>query len=322
MAKRYGAETVRGIMSKNVPTCRPDDTQDAMMSIVSSHNWTSVHSVYVVDKSGKLEGLIHIDKLLRSARNKTAGELMVRAEVVLRPGDDQERAVFEAIKNDIIAIPVAERDGTFLGAVTAWSIIDVMHDEHVEDSLLMAGVRKGVTRAFQDTSRRSAMIVRSRAPWLIFGLVMGMLLALISSMFEEALQKSVAIAYFIPVIAYIAGAVGTQSGAITIRALATIKLKSGLYVLKEFVVGAGLGVFVGVLGALGAAVIGQSLTVGLVVGLSLFAACVVSTVLAAIIPIGFKKFGRDPALGSGPLATALQDIASILVYFGFASLLI
>lgn len=322
MPKRYGAESVHSIMSKDVPTCRADDTQGALMSVISSRKWASVHNVYVVDGQGRLQGLVHIDNLLRAPRAAKAKDIMAKPKIVLRPSDDQERAVFEAIKNDIIAIPVADEGDHFLGAVTAWHIIDVMHDEHVEDTLVTAGIRGDMGRVVSETSRRSGMIVRGRAPWLIFGLAMGMLLAVISSMFEEPLQKSVAVAYFIPVVAYIAGAVGTQSGAVAVRALAVSKIKPGLYLLKEFIVGSALGVIVGLLGAIGASIIAQSTTVGLVVGLSLLAASVVSTVLAAIIPIAFKAIGKDPALGSGPLATALQDVASILVYFVFATILI
>jgi magnesium transporter len=141
-------------------------------------------------------------------------------------------------------------------------------------------------------------------------------------MFENTLQESVAVAYFVPVVAYIADSVGTQSEAITIRALATQKVKFVSYTLRELVIGLGLGVMLGALGAVGAAIIGRSLALGLVVGLSLLAASTIAAVLASVVPIVFKMLGKDPALGSGPIATALQDVISVLVYFIFATLLL
>jgi magnesium transporter len=166
------------------------------------------------------------------------------------------------------------------------------------------------------------LVVQSRAPWLIVGLFVGLGLGLISSWFEESLQKTVALAYFIPVVAYIADSVGTQSEAIAVRALATVKLDYKGYLFKELLVGVTLGVLMGLIGGLGATLIGKSLQIGLVVGLSLFVASAVASVVASLLPILFKISGKDPALGSGPLATALQDVISVIIYFAFAITLI
>lgn len=323
MAKRYGPETVNSIMSKNVPTCRPDDTQGTLMSIISSRKWASVHNIYVLDELGKLRGLVRLDKLLRAPRNATVESLVSSIKVALHPGDDQEKAVFEAIKNDIIAIPVTDEGDHFMGAVTADTIINVMHEEHVEDTLVTAGFHGKASNILKLATERTLLIVRNRAPWLIFGLSVGLGLGIISSFFEEQLQANVAIAYFIPVVAYIADSVGTQSEAIAVRALATLKIKDSLYLIKELLVGLVLGVIMGVLGGIGAYFIaGGSFAIGTAVGLSLLVASFIAAALASAIPMTFKALGKDPALGSGPLATALQDVISIVIYFGFATMLI
>lgn len=322
MAKRYGAETVNSIMSKNVPTCRPDDTHGSLFSIISSRKWASVHNMYVLDEVGRLLGIIHIDKLLRSSKNAKAESVMKRPKITLHPGDDQEKAVFEAIKNDVIAIPVTDDADHFIGAVTAPSIIDVMHDEHVEDALITAGIHGKASHVVKLATERTLLIVRNRAPWLIFGLAVGLGLGVISSLFQAQLEANVAIVYFIPVVAYIADSIGTQSEAIAVRALATLKINPALYLIKELLVGLVLGGIMGILGGIGATFISQSPHIGLVVGISLFIASVIAAVLASLIPIIFKAMGKDPALGSGPLTTALQDVISVLVYFAFASLLV
>lgn len=322
MAKRYGLETVNSIMSKNVPMCSPGDTQGTLLAIISSRKWASVHNMYVLDEVGKLLGVIHIDKLLRASKNAKADSIMSTPKVILHPADDQEKAVFEAIKKDVIAVPVTDDADHFVGAVTAASIIDVMHDEHVEDTLITAGLHGKASHIVKLATERTLLIVRNRAPWLIFGLAVGLGLGVISSFFQNQLEANVAIAYFIPVVAYIADSVGTQSEAIAVRALATLKINPALYLTKELLVGLVLGVTMGVLGGFGAALISNSIHIGFVVALALLVASVVAAVLASAIPMIFKAVGKDPALGSGPLSTALQDVLSILVYFAFASLLI
>ncbi len=222
---------------------------------------------------------------------------------------------------NIIAIPVVDGQGNFLGAVTAHSIVDIMHKEHVEDALLTAGIRGG-SNVVKLAAEHTSLIVRSRAPWLIFGLLVGLGLGFISSRFEESLQRTVAIAYFIPVVAYIADSVGTQSEAIAVRALAMLKVNQFAYLFKELLVGLVLGLIVGTLGGIGAMLIASSTKIGIVVALALFVASTIAAVIAALSPIIFKRLGKDPALGSGPLATALQDVISILVYFILATALI
>lgn len=320
MSVNYESETVGAIMSKRVPTCHGDDTQRVVLALTSGKKWDSVHNIYVVERS-KLLGVIHVSELLHANKRTTARELMEPPGQTLGPNEDQENAIFYAIRDDVIAIPVVSERGRFLGAVTAHTLIDIMHQEHVEDALLTAGIHGKASHITKLAAERTFLIVRGRAPWLIFGLLVGLGLGVISSFFEHALQANVAIAYFIPVVAYIADSVGTQSEAIAVRALATLKINYPLYLAKELLVGCMLGILVGALGGFGAMLIAHSLHIGLAVALSLLVASIIAAVLAALIPMIFKWLGKDPALGSGPLATALQDLISILVYFSFAMFL-
>lgn len=319
--KRMG-ETVGSIMAKLVPTCQQTHTRSEIIGIVSNKKWESIHNVYVLDKQKKLLGIVHVDSLLAASQQSTAKDLMTPVRESLRKTDDQEKAIYLAVKDDIIAIPVVDDNNIFIGAITAHSLIDLMHNQHVEDSFLTAGIRGKAGHIAQLAAERTVLIVRSRAPWVVFGLAVGLGLGLISSLFEEALAANVAIAYFIPVVAYIADSVGTQSEAIAVRALATLKINAALYLGKEFLVGIMLGSIMGVLGGAGAWVISHSPSIGLAVGLSLFVASLIAATLAATIPMIFKALGKDPALGSGPLATAFQDVVSIVVYFLFAMWLV
>jgi magnesium transporter len=317
----FQPETVGSIMSTVIPTCSPHDTHKNIMQQLASKKWDNIDYIYVVDADDKLRGSIAMQILLQSENTSLASSMMQPIQLSLNPNDDQEKAVFLAVKDDVISIPVVNDSGHFLGVVDAYKIICVMHDEHIEDSLMTAGIHKKSNITKLATSRIH-MIVNARAPWLIVGLAAGLGLGFISSWFEESLTKTVAIAYFIPVVAYIADSVGTQSETIAVRALAVMRVNYALYLLKELAVGLMLGILVGVLGGLGAILIAKSAIIGLAVGLSLLVASTVASVLASLIPIIFKALGKDPALGSGPLATALQDVISVLVYFLFAVALI
>lgn len=317
----YNAESIGSVMSARIPTCYGHTRLREVFAKLTAQQWDSVRQVYVIDTQATLLGFIDIATLIQADHEATAQSVMRPIVVWLHVNDDQEKAVYMAVKDDVVTIPVVDDKKRLLGAVTAHAIIDVMHAEHIEDALLTAGIRGKGSPVAKLAAERTGLLVKNRAPWLIGGLAAGLGLGLISSLFEHALQSSIALAYFIPVVAYIADSVGTQSEAIVVRALATVKINFWQYAIKELFVGAVLGVIVGILGGLGALLISHEPKIGLVVALSLFVASTVATVVAASIPILFKARGKDPALGSGPLATAIQDIISVIIYFVFATLI-
>lgn len=309
--------TIRDITSTNVPTCQPSDTAAAVLDQLIGRSWESSDTIYILDDE-TLIGRIDIAALLGTTVEVPISQLMEPATARLQPTVDRERAVYLAINKDRDEIPVVDNDGRFLGAVTSQAIIDTMHREHLEDVLLRAGIQKRGYRIADLVSARVSVAVRTRTPWLLFGLVAGLCLSVIASQFEATMRETIALAFFTPVIAYIADSVGTQSEAIAIRAFAITDVDYGSYLRRELLVGLAVGIMLGILGGLGAILVASSIPVGIIVGLSLFVSSTISTVLASLIPIGFILVDVDPALGSGPLATAVQDAISIAVYFVFA----
>lgn len=309
--------TVRSITSTAVPTCGPGEAAAEVLDGLVGGAWESADTVYVVE-DGRLVGRVDVAALLSAADDTPASELMGPATARLSPDADRERAVYLALRRDRDEIPVVDDAGGLVGAVTSQSIIDTMHREHLEDVLIGAGIRGGGHRIADLATSRVGTVVRDRVPWLLFGLVAGLFLSVIASRFEATLRETVALAFFTPVVAYIADSVGTQSEAIAVRAFAVSDVDYGAYLLRELVVGLVVGAMLGVLGGLGAVAIVGSPGIGLVVGLALFVSSAVATLLASLIPVGFILADVDPALGSGPLATAIQDVISIAIYFGFA----
>lgn len=321
-AAGYAPETIGSIMSVRVPTCHPTESFHDIVSTLSQSNWDDIDHVYVVDAKRTLLGHIDIASLMQSKSSVQARSLQQPIGVSLRPEADQETAVALSLEHDVDAIAVTDAHGIFVGAVTAKAIIDVMHEEHLEDVLISAGLHGRRAHIVKLATARLGSVLKSRAPWLLMGVVVGLGLGVISSWFEGALKSSIALAYFIPVVTYIADSVGTQSEAITIRALAVIKVRTSVYIIRELAIGILLGLALGVIGGVGAVIISGSVKIGWVVGLSLLSASAVACLIASCIPLYFRRIGKDPALGSGPLATAIQDIVSVVIYFGFALLII
>ncbi|OGF77282.1 hypothetical protein A3I27_00600 [Candidatus Giovannonibacteria bacterium RIFCSPLOWO2_02_FULL_43_11b] len=165
-------------------------------------------------------------------------------------------------------------------------------------------------------------LVKVRLPWLIVGLVGGMFATLIVRFFEGALLEKLALAFFIPVIVYMSDAVGTQTETLFIRALVIEKIDLGKYLAKEIVVGFLLGSVLGVLlFAYSMAVFGD-LNVSIIVGLSIIISSIFSVVIATLVPLILRRFGKDPAIGAGPFTTIAQDILALLIYFVIAAVII
>ena len=314
----YAEETAGSILTKNVLTASPNQELKHIFQAITDESWDDIQYAYVVNDAHKLVGTVDLAKFSKTDASYSLQDLMAPPTVTISPHADQEKVVLVAVKNDMAAVPVVDKTGVFLGAVPAKKIIGVMHQEHLEDALLTSGIRGRGSHILKLATARYEVVIGSRAPWLIFGAAIGLGLGFISSLFERTLAENVAIAYFVPVVAYIADSVGTQSEAITVRALATLKINIFRYMVRELFVGLALGALLGGLGVIGASLISKSPEIGAVVGLSLFTASATAAIMASLIPIIFKKLGKDPALGSGPFATALQDVISVLVYFAFA----
>ena len=306
--------TIRGMTSTRVPTCHREDSVATIRERLVGHSWDSMDTVYVLADE-KLVGRIDVTALFQSDPTAHAADLMEPARARLRQFGDRERAVYLAIKKDRDEIPVVDRHGGFIGAVTSQTIIDTMHRQHIDEILMRAGVKKGGHRMTDLVAGRVGMAVRSRVPWLLFGLLAGLFLSIIASQFEGTMRETIALAFFPPVIAYVADSVGTQSETIAIRAFAVTDIEYRAYLQQELFIGIIIGLILGALGGVGATVIADSASIGGIVALSLFVSSAVATVLASLIPMGFLKLDIDPALGSGPLATALQDAFSIAIYF-------
>jgi magnesium transporter len=159
-------------------------------------------------------------------------------------------------------------------------------------------------------------------PWLLIGLVGGFLAGGIASMFESALQQEIAIAFFLPLVVYMADAVGTQTETILVRALSYGKVSLSSQLMREGALGLLIGATIGGMATLGLLIFEGRGPVAIVVGLTLTATAVIATIVASLLPWALARMGADPALASGPIATVVQDLLSVAVYLGIATMLL
>jgi magnesium transporter len=204
-----------------------------------------------------------------------------------------------------------------MGLIPPRGMLEVLLEEHEEDLARIGGFWAGTGRAHQAAEESVRRRLRHRLPWLLIGLVGAMASAVLIGSFERTLDDNVVLALFVPAVVYMADAVGTQTEAILIRGLAVgVTIKDVFK--REVATGAITGALVG-LAFVPFVLIGWSeLDVAIAVGLALFASCSIATLVAMALPWAFQRLGRDPAFGSGPVATVIQDLASIAIYLAIA----
>lgn len=169
------------------------------------------------------------------------------------------------------------------------------------------------------TQGRIDHLIEHRIPWILLGLLGGVFATIMMSKYEEILSADVRLAFFIPIIVYLSDAVGTQTETIYVRELSERKINFVKYIFKESIIGASLGIISGVLLGVFTTYWLKSSAIGLTIGLTMLINLTLAPVLAVSVPSILYRKHADPALGSGPVATIIQDLLSLFVYFLVAS---
>jgi magnesium transporter len=173
-----------------------------------------------------------------------------------------------------------------------------------------------------DARERVNRIIKNRLPWLCLGLLGGIVATLLASQFEQLLQQNIHIAFFIPIIVYMADAVGTQTEAVYIRNMTQTKARFSVYLAKELLVGLSLGMCFGIIMGIVSLVWFQEIATALVIGLSMFVTVSIAPAIALLIPTILQKEHTDPAVTATPFTTIIQDLISLLLYFIIASVVL
>lgn len=173
-----------------------------------------------------------------------------------------------------------------------------------------------------DAKERVSLMIEHRVPWLALGLIGGIIATILSSQFEEILSKNIRLAFFIPVIVYMADALGTQTQSVYIRNLGRENVKFSKYLFKELLLGLAMGAIFGIGITLFTFIWFKSPSTALTVGLAMFVSMSLAPAIALIVPAILQKEHTDPAIGAGPFTTVVQDLISLIIYFSIASIII
>ncbi len=319
---RWTGETAAVHMVVDLPVARPDESVAAVLGRLRDTTYALADSVYVLDAAGRLLGVAALPALLRAPADRPVGQVMVRPAATAAIDEDQERVAGTAIRHDLVAVPVVDARGRFAGVVPPSAIFGVLRREHVEDLHRLAGILHETEQAREAIEEPPLRRVRHRLPWLTVGLAGSILAAFVVSRFEEVLEARIAVAFFVPAIVYLADSIGTQTEAVVVRRLSLGPVRLGRLLLEElrtgFLIGLALG---GALFVLSRPIL-EDPRLAAAIALAVVAAGSVAATIGLLLPWLLDRLGRDPAFGSGPVATVIQDVLSLVIYFLMVRLLV
>ncbi|GBF57188.1 magnesium transporter MgtE [Candidatus Phycosocius bacilliformis] len=275
--------------------------------------------IYVVNPAMKPIGAIPVSKLMRARRTVLLEDLMETPEIIVEPETDQEVVAHAFQKYHLISAPVVDRSGRLTGMITVDDIVRVIQDENEEDLLALAGVRDA---SAGDTVWSS---VRSRLPWLVINLATALVASFLISKFEASIEKIVALAIMMPIVASMGGNAGTQTVAVAVRALAARELNAAnsvRIIFREVVTGIVNGAFFALLLSSVALIWFQSTLLSLTIALAILLNLSMAGLAGILIPLALKRLGQDPAVSSGVLVTFVTDMVGFVAFLGLATLII
>ena len=312
--------TALAYASRRVPTAFPDENAGEIRKrLIGGDRFDTVAHIAVLD-GDQLVGIIRIEDLIVASGDTPASAIMDADPPLVGHGVDQETAASKAVLHGESSLGVVDTDGRFLGLIPPHRMLGVLLEEHHEDLARISGYLHQSASARSASEERMLMRFWHRFPWLLVGLAAALAAAVIVASFERGLSSHLELAFFIPGIVYIADAVGTQTETLVVRGL-SVGVPTGRVMWRELVTGLVLGVVLAAL-AYPAVTLWFGHPVGMAVAASIWGASAVASGVAMALPWMFSRVGADPAFGSGPLSTVIQDVLSLTIYFAFATLFV
>ncbi len=271
-----------------------------------------VFTIYVVDDNEKLVGFLSLKRLLFASPTTKIEDLYQNKNMIsVKTNDDDEEVARVMERYDLVSVPVVDLNNKLVGRITIDDVVDVIREEAEKDMQLASGISEKI-----ESSSSVWRISRARLPWLIIGMLGGILGAQVISGFEGGISEVPALAFFIPLITAMGGNVGVQSSAIVVQSLAKGNDQFGSIIkkiAKESLVGLVNGILLSLL-VYGFAYVFDSATLGLVVSLSLLVVIIFAAVFGTLIPLLLDRYKIDPALATGPFITTLNDVLGLFIY--------
>jgi len=282
-------------------------------------NEDNFYSVYIVDPAHRLLGVISLSRLLSAKRPVRLNNLMEANPRSVNVETDQEEVSLLFQQYGLVNMPVIDKVGRLLGVIIVDDIVDVINEEAEEDLQGLTGVSNlSITASFIET-------IKGRFSWLILNMFTAILASTVIGLFQEEIEKLVALAVLMPIVASMGGNAGTQTVTVAVRALATRQLNyTNLqkFVLKETWLGLVNGFLFAVLSVLLAYLWFGDKQIALIMGLAMIANLLFAGVLGTLIPLTLEKFNIDPAISSSVFLTTATDVIGFFTFLGLSALVI
>jgi len=319
---RYDEDCAGGLMAKELVKANSDWTVSQCIEEIKrqAEEVDKLYSIYVVNSNEKLIGRVSLKKILL-APNHTKIEDLYEEDIisvdVFMPEDELVQLMS---KYDLDAVPVVNVQNKLVGRITIDDVVDVITEQAEKERNLMAGISENV-----ETNDSIWELTRARLPWLLIGVLGGLLSAMLMGVFEEELQSYAAIAFFIPLITATGGNVGIQSSSIIVQSLVNktaFDESTSKTLFKSFLVSLMNGTAICLVVVTFVFAFKQEVNLSIVVGIAIFTVVIIASLMGTVTPIILSNFGVNPAVASGPFITTANDILGIAIYFSVVHLLI
>ena len=316
----YDEDTAGGLMAKelvkvnenwNMATCMKEIRKQAAAI-------DEMYYVYVVDNNDVLKGTLSLKRLLVSRSNANIKNILNADVISVRAYMKSEEVANIMNKYDLVSLPVVDSLGRLIGRITIDDVVDVIKEEAEKDYQLISGITEDV-----EPTDNAFLLTRARLPWLLIGLIGGILGAQVISIFEDSLKIDPKIALFFPLIAAMGGNVGVQSSSIVVQGIAAKVIdleRTSKKIFKEISVALINGIILSGLILLYNIIFKSSLELTITVSTALLAVILFASMFGTFVPLALNRFKIDPALATGPFITTVNDIMGLLIYLGIGRL--
>jgi magnesium transporter len=311
----YDEDTAGGLMAKELIQVNKNWSLTKCIREMrkQAENIENIYTVYVIDDDNKLIGLLSLKKLLFAPARSKIESLYHKEVISVKTSAESEEVAEIMEKYDLVVLPVVDEINRLMGRITIDDVVDVIREEAEKDYQMASGISEPI-----DAHDHFGAISRARLPWLLIGLVGGILGAKVIGAYEEDIQINPEMAFFIPLIAAMGGNVGVQSSAIIVQSIANKSLRiDDIWgrLSKELIVALLNGLVCSVLILAYNIIFSDSIMLSLTVAIALMSVIVIAAIFGTVVPLMLNKYKIDPALATGPFITTVNDIFGLFIYF-------
>jgi magnesium transporter len=319
-AMSYEEDTVGALMDFDLVTIREDITLETVLRYLRRLDELPDHTdqLFVVDRRGRLKGALPLKRLLVRDPEMTVAEVMQTDMLMLRTRDQAQEAAHAFERYDLVTAPVIDERGNLVGRVSVDAVLDYVREAAEAERLNLGGLREE-----EDIFASVWDAAKNRWTWLAVNLVTAFVASRVISIFEGTIEKLVALAALMPIVAGIGGNSGNQTITMLVRAIAlgqVSRMNAKRLLAKELLISSLNGIVWGGVMGLVALLLYDSWSLGLVMTVAMTLNLAVAALFGLAIPLLMHRFGRDPAAGSSVLITAVTDSGGFFIFLGLAKL--